>query len=198
MADDAAPYSGAIEATAKTTGKALDLVRDAAQPIGDLYGLLIGDHVHAARSRRLDAITRKTRKILKDRDLSETAEIAEQIAIPLLEAAQGEPRAEMQDLWARLLANAMDPARRDDVRAEFITLMKFLEPVDALVLNEFAVAKDNHLQYSKLAERLHVRHSAVEVSIGQLETARLIRLNSGNGDHYLTGLGKEFLLACQA
>jgi hypothetical protein len=116
MSEDVAPYSGAIEETAKTTGKAFDLIRDSARPIADAYGLIIGDQIHAARHRRLDAITRKTRQILKDRDLSEAAEVAEQIAIPLLEAAQGEPREEMQDLWARLLANAMDPSRRDDVR----------------------------------------------------------------------------------
>jgi hypothetical protein len=104
MSEDLAPYSGAIEETAKTTGKALDLVRDSARPIADIYGLIIGDHIHAARHRRLDAITTKTKQILKSRHLSETAEVAEQIAIPLLEAARGEPREEMQDLWARLLA----------------------------------------------------------------------------------------------
>src|ERR1700722_7712557 len=116
MSEDVAPYSGAIKEAAKKTGKAFDLIRDSARPIADAYGLIIGDQIHAARHRRLDAITRKTRQILKDHDLSEAAEVAEQIAIPLLEAAQGEPREEMQDLWARLLANAMDPSRRDDVR----------------------------------------------------------------------------------
>jgi hypothetical protein len=110
MSDDAAPYSGAIEEAAKTTGKALDLLKESAQPIANIYGLLIGDQISAARHRRLDAMTRRTRKILKDRDLSEASEVAEQIAIPLLEAAQGEPRPEMQDLWSILLANAMDPA----------------------------------------------------------------------------------------
>jgi hypothetical protein len=60
-----APYSGVIEETAKTTGKALDLVRDSAKPIADVYGLIIGDQIHAARHRRLDAITRKTKQILK-------------------------------------------------------------------------------------------------------------------------------------
>src|ERR1043166_1148906 len=98
MADDAAPYSGAIEESAKTAGKALELIKDASGPIGEFYGLVIGDRVAAARHRRLDEITRKTKKILKDRDLEETAEVAEQIAIPLLEAAQGEPREEMQEL----------------------------------------------------------------------------------------------------
>ena len=43
MSEDVAPYSGAIEETAKTTGKAFDLIRDSARPIADAYGLIIGD-----------------------------------------------------------------------------------------------------------------------------------------------------------
>ena len=128
VADDIAPYSKAIEETAKATGKALDLVRDGTQaisrPVAQIYGLLIGDKIDASRERNLDAISRETRKILIGRDLAETAPVAEQIAIPLLEAARGETRKEMQALWAQLLANAMDPARRDDVRPEFIRYLE--------------------------------------------------------------------------
>src|SRR4051794_27972998 len=72
MADDVAPYAGAIEETAKTAGKALDLIKDASGPIADFYSLVIGDRVQAARHRRLDEMTRRTRKILRDRNLSET------------------------------------------------------------------------------------------------------------------------------
>jgi hypothetical protein len=198
MPNDAAPYSGAIEESAKAAGKALDIVKDAANPIADVYGLIIGDHVHAARHRRLDAITRKTKKILRDRDLAETAEIAEQIAIPLLEAAQGEPREEMQDLWARLLANAMDPNKRNDVRPEFIRTLKSLEPLDALLLTKFDESNDDQLLTTGLSAALKIRPSSVEVSIDNLVDARLVRHNVGNGRHYLTGFGKEFLLACHA
>lgn len=56
------------------------------------------------------------------------------MAIPLLEAAQGEPRPEMQELLATLLANAMDPARRDEVRPEFMVALKQFHPTDVLVL----------------------------------------------------------------
>jgi hypothetical protein len=85
MSDSGAPYDKAIEETARATGKALDFVRDGgaaiSRPIANIYGLLIGDHIEAARDRNLDAITRKTRKILADGNLTETAPLAEQIAI---------------------------------------------------------------------------------------------------------------------
>src|SRR5258708_20414433 len=138
MVDDVAPYSRAVEEPAKSAGKAMDLVRDGAhaisRPVANIYGLLIGDQIEASRERNLDAISRKTKKILVDRDLSETSPVTEQIAIPLLEAARGETREEMQTLWAQLLANSMDPARRKDVRPGFIDVLRHFHPVDAVRL----------------------------------------------------------------
>ena len=124
MSDDVASCSGAIEESAKTAGKALDLIKNAPGPIGIADGVLIGDRLEAARIRRLDAITRETKRILRDRDVAETVDVPEQIAIPLLESAQPESRAEMQDLSSRLLANAMDPSRREDIRPEYIDTLR--------------------------------------------------------------------------
>jgi hypothetical protein len=166
MPDKTAPYEKAIEETAKTTSKALDLVKEAGGAVADIYGLIIGDQVHAARHRRLDEITRKTRKILNDRDLSETAEVAEQIAFPLLEAAQSEPRSEMQDLWARLLANAMDPKRRDDVRPEFVEILQNLHPTDARVLD--VVGSGEGSMVDDLLKKMgDLRESSVFTSLGR-------------------------------
>ena len=96
MGDDGAPYEKAVEETAKATSNAVDLIREGgraiAPAIGNIYGVLIGDKVAAARERRLDEITRKTKKILQDRKVKDSVELPEDIAIPLLEAAQSEPR----------------------------------------------------------------------------------------------------------
>jgi hypothetical protein len=40
MTDDGAPYSGAIEESARAAGKALDLIKDASGPIADVYGII--------------------------------------------------------------------------------------------------------------------------------------------------------------
>ncbi len=195
MPDDEMPYSGAIEETVKAAGKALDLIKDASGPIADAYGLIIGDRVHAARHRRLDAIMRKTKKILKDRDLSETAEVAEQIAIPLLEAAQREPREEMQDLWARLLANAMDPARRDDVRPEYIQALEKLHPIDAVILQKASEAFSGGFVPHAMADVLKIRPSSVNVSLDHLVDAKCVTRNQDL--HKISSFGSELLLACQ-
>ncbi|WP_456739226.1 Abi-alpha family protein [Bradyrhizobium sp. USDA 4471] len=72
-----------------------------------------------------------------DRDIKDREELPEDIAVPLLEASQGESRESIQDLYAALLANAMDSRFAGDVRPEFIEIVKQLQPIDAVVL-EFA------------------------------------------------------------
>jgi hypothetical protein len=197
MTDEIAPYSGAIEETAKTVGKAIDAAREGAhavsRPVANIYGILIGDRIEAARERNLDAISRKTKKILKERDLAETAPVSEQIAIPLLEAARGESRDELQDLWATLLANAMDPNRRDDVRPEFISTLRTLQPIDALILKLLNDKFHGHfINIDRIAEELNVRASLVEVALKNLGSCLQVSTRS----YTITSYGSEFVRAC--
>jgi hypothetical protein len=204
MADDEMPYEKAIEETAKAANNTVDLVREGGRAIGpaigNIYGLLIGDTVAAARNRRLDKTARKTKKILHDRDVREQQELPEDIAIPLLEAAQGEPREELQDLWARLLANAMDPSRSRNVRPEFIRLVQKLEPIDARML-EFLYTKEKELELTKRQVYSHVasRPSAAIVSVDHLIELRCIRLTQGTAEVLdLTEIGTELMIALEA
>jgi hypothetical protein len=128
------PYEKAAEEMAKTTGKALDIVQSMSPAIANAYGWAIGDRIAAGREQNLDALRRKTERLFKQRDLKARKAIPEQIAIPLFEEAQRETRDEIQDLYAALLANAMDERFSDDVRPEFIQIVKNLQPTDALVL----------------------------------------------------------------
>ncbi|MCK1320424.1 DUF4393 domain-containing protein [Bradyrhizobium sp. 156] len=199
---DKAPYEGAIEESAKAASKALDLVKASSQQIADVYGILIGDPLHAARHRRLDATTRRTQEILRERD-AKTTELPEQIAIPLLEAAQQESRTEMQEIWARLLANAMDTDRAADVRPEFVAALQKLQPLDALLLQEARALVQNPNQATVdpkiFADRLSIRETLAAVSIENLVIARcLSRHLSGQTDYYrLAGFGIELLHACR-
>jgi hypothetical protein len=172
------------------------------RPIANIYDLLIGDHIDAARERNLDAIARKTKKILADRNLETTAPIPEQIAIPHLEFARGETRDEMQDLWARLLANAMDPARQDAVRPEFVTALEKIHPIDAVVLEHMAESgTENFRLATHVAEPLGIRASSAQVSLANLETARCVKStqNPHSEEPYYrcSGFGLELLLACR-
>jgi hypothetical protein len=196
MSEDVAPYSGAIEETAKTTGKALDLVKDSARPIANIYGLVIGDAIQAARDRRLDAITRRTKKILRDRDLEDTAEVAEQIAIPLLEAAQREPREELQEIWSILLANAMDPARRDDVRQEFIETLKTFHPSDVMVLSKMSSDFPNDFIASDSLTTTGLRTTSIIVSLRNLSMQGCVQEHHGGDVYKIMPFGRELVRAC--
>jgi Abortive infection alpha len=196
---DKLPYEGAIEEAAKATSKALDLIKAASPAISDVYGLVIGDTIKHARSERLERIAAKAKKKLGDRGVTQPTETPEQIAIPLLEAAQGESREDLMDLWARLLANAMDPARISDIRAGYIDILKKLEPLDAKILDYLSAKNPATDQTAKhmIHEQMGCRQSAGVVSVDNLESLGCLRLVGGNHFLALTELGKELVIAVQ-
>lgn len=193
------PYEGAIEEAAKATSKALDLIKAASPAIGDMYGLVIGDTIKHARSERLERMAAKANKKLSDRGVTDKVETPEQIAIPLLEAAQGESREELIDLWARLLANAMDPGRIADVRAEYIDILKKFEPLDARILDSLSGNNPatSQIQKQSIHALVGTRQSAAIVSVDNLERLGCIRLVGGGHFLALTELGKELVIAVQ-
>jgi hypothetical protein len=192
--DAAAPYSEAIAESSKAVGKFFDIVKDAGQPVAEAYGLIIGDRIHAWRERNLDVMTRRTKQILKERALAETAPIAEQIAIPILEAAQGEPRQEMQELWATLLANAMDPSRRDEVRQEFIETLKRFHPTDALLLKRMNDKFPTDFVPPHALSVGDLREATIVVSLRNM-TMNSCTEQSGNA-YKITPFGSELVRAC--
>jgi Abortive infection alpha len=104
----------------------------------DLVGLVAGDRVKAARKRRLGILEAKTKKLLQDQGIAEPESPSLKLALPIFEAAADEDNQELQDLWARLLAAAMDPKRRDLVRQSFIPIVKQMEAFDVAVLKIIA------------------------------------------------------------
>ncbi|MGY4460155.1 Abi-alpha family protein [Bradyrhizobium sp. LB13.1] len=202
MSDDPMPYEKAIEETAKTTGKMVDLVRDGARAISptvaDAYNFLMGDRLSHARKRNLDAIARETDNILRDRDVKDRSATPEQIAIPLLSAAEAESRDELRSLWSRLLANAVDPSRSERVRPEFIKLLQSLEPLDARVL-KFLHTKslEDHVSKFELYARVGCRTAAGIVSVDHLVELKTLRMIGGGDVLAMTELGIELMFATE-
>lgn len=194
MPDEVAPYSEAITEGSKAVGKAIDLLRDVGKPVANAYGLIIGDRVDAWRERNLDALTRRTREILRERDLDESAPTAEQIMIPLLEAAQGDARPEMQELWATLLANALDPKRRNDVRQEFIITLQRFHPIDALILKRMSETFPTDFVPPHALVSDGLREPAVAVSLRNLAMNGCVE--GGRENYKITAFGHELVRAC--
>ncbi|MFK4723306.1 hypothetical protein ABIE89_004406 [Bradyrhizobium niftali] len=194
------PYEKATEEAAKTIGKGLDLVNRAAPAIGDAYGFLIGDRIKEQRARNADKMARETKRILDERNLKETSALPEDLADPLLEAAQREPREEILRLYSALAANAMDP-NHDDIRPEYVETVRKWQPIDIRVMG-FAVDRrsTNNPYFSsgdvhKAAPDLRV--SAIELSINHLLELKCVRLQQNNG-YVLTAYGSEIMLAVSA
>jgi hypothetical protein len=70
------------------------------------------------------------------RELAEVA-VSPSLAVPLLRAAANESQEILQEMWAALLAAAMDPEKLDRVRLSFIETVKRLDPPDTLILKKF-------------------------------------------------------------
>lgn len=189
------PYEKAIEEAAKTLGKAVDVIKSAEPAISNIYGWMIGDRVAEARKRNADAFARKTKKIIEERDLKETVPLPEKLATPLLEDAQRESREELQNLYAALLANAMDPTFARDVRPEFIEIVKELEPIDVLLLNYMAdTTSQGFFVPDVLGHFGGYRASKIHIALDNLRRLKLI--SPGQPHFSLTFFAVEFIVAC--
>jgi Abortive infection alpha len=114
----------------------------------------------------------ETRRILDQRNVKEP-DISPSIALPLIEAALDEDREGLKELWAKLLATAMDPKRNHLVRADLISTLKQLEPLDAIVLNTVYDAGGTQFAPNgrdNLAQRFSVTSDEMTVCFQNLET----------------------------
>src|SRR5258708_7086372 len=84
----------------------------------DAVGLILGDPLHAVRTAIAAKYDEWLDRKLRSRNVSPQP-VSPSLAIPLIRAAYDESRPELQELWAQLIAAAMDPARSSRVRRSF-------------------------------------------------------------------------------
>lgn len=151
----------AIEEAAKASGKAIDAAVRSGAYVGNMLGDLphdlvgiLGDWLKHKRMRRWIELQAETERILKRRGITNREEVSPSVAIPLIDAAINEDREMLKDLWAKLLAAALDPDRSKQVRPSLIDLLKQLDPVDARVLQYMHEPNDRSGRYSDLADAL--------------------------------------------
>src|SRR5437879_556104 len=113
MNDPTAATANAVEAGAKATGQALEIIHDTGGYLGrvfadvptDLVGVLGGAWLHERHARLRDRLRRRTEEILRERNVQELLQLSPNIAAALVAGAQEESRGELMEIWARLLAN---------------------------------------------------------------------------------------------
>src|SRR5260370_35198248 len=210
MSDPATATAKAAEEAAKTGGKALEIVHDTggylARVFGDLPADVVGlagDWVHERRIQLRDKWSRRTQQILRERDVQEVIELSPNVAAALVSGAQEEGRDELMELWARLLANAMDP-NMNSVRNSFIEAVKTMDPMDAVMLNLMHTngyrrvgieTKTDEIARHSLVSQLQTTDDDAIISLDHLDSLGLLdKYDSGFWRE--TSLGRAFLRAC--
>ena len=175
----------AVQEGFKLAGQTLETARDfggyLAKILGtlpeDLVGLLGADWVRMKRVENITDMAVEAFARLEARGVKEPQPVPLSVALPLLKEAADENREELVDLWARLMAAAMDPARSKKTRQTFIIAIKGMDPLDALVFSKLSdpmpSLQGNPAPY--FANLLSVNYSEVELSLLRLIEIGCIR-----------------------
>lgn len=151
----------------------------------DAVGLIIGDPLHFVRTAIAAQYDVLLDKILHRRGVKETQPVSPSLAIPLMRGAYDESRPELQELWAALMASAMDPQRAGRVRLSFIETLKRFDPLDAMVL------KKRHALLGDLQPNavMHIAHlvgeqpDEVQISVDNLQVLHCVLAYPGQFPH---------------
>jgi hypothetical protein len=204
----------AAGATARTAGQALEIVHDTGGYLSrvfgnvpeDVVGVCGGAWLHERHIRLRERLRRRTELILQERDVQEVIELSPNLAMELIAGAQEEGCEELMELWARLLANAMDP-NLNSVRHSFIDAVKRMDPLDAVVLRYIYEAKISTAQPGRIdeasataglvniASAIDRRADEIEVSLRHLHELQLVDAVPPYGWN-VNAISREFMRAC--
>jgi Abortive infection alpha len=203
----------AIEEAAKLGGKLVDAGTKAGgyidRVIGrlpdNIVGLVLGDWVLHKRIRRWAELQAETEEILGRHGVKEPfADVSPAIAVPLIEAAVNESREGVKQMWARLLAAAMDPERTQLVRQSFIRAIKEMDPLDAQILDWiYQSGAAGQQDENQVAHRLQVTRDEVGVSLENLHKIGCIVNPPSLGSSppsqpiSLSAFGRELMRVCR-
>ena len=217
----------AIQEVAKTSQKALDVMDAFGRWVGkaidyvpvNLVGVMGGDWLREFRIRRIDELTRRTTEILKERrSKCDPREANPVFLVSIFNSACDDNRSEIQEIWARLIANALD-GNRPNIRKSFILIVNQLDTYDALILQKLSSeinpsgqiiiekSKSVSNEYYHMANELRLSKDQWDVSIDQLFSLGILAVKR---DHIydndtrtmswytqLSALGREFINACK-
>lgn len=143
MSDEISESAKAIQEVAKTSRKAIEATEKLGlfvskvtkEPIATMVGIL-SDKLRFMRWERQLRLRDRCLEIIRERKLEGHFNVVSpKLALPIIENASLEENDELQDLWANLLASALDPNFKGAIRTAYINIIKQLEPIDVHVLN---------------------------------------------------------------
>jgi hypothetical protein len=166
----------------------------------DTVGLVLGDPLRFVRTVIAGQYDILLTKLFQRRNVTQTQPVSPSVAIPLLRAAYDEGRPELQELWAALIAAAMDPKRSGRVRLSFIDILKRFDPLDALVLKT-RYQHSGNLQPNALifiSQILDQPRQEAEASIENLKELKCVGYAISNevGSFFISNYGQLLIKAC--
>jgi Abortive infection alpha len=165
----------------------------------DAVGLVLDDSLRFVRTTIASQYDRLITALLAERGVGDPQPVTPALAIPLLRAAYDENRPELQDLWARLLAAAMDPARAGQVRQSFIDAVRQLDPLDARILVWMSgySGPDIVNLADRACKELSASQDEIQISFVNLAKVGCIQHESRRMQHpVLVPFGRKLLSAC--
>jgi hypothetical protein len=176
------PVTGAvIIAGLRFVGKpGAEVVRDfvgrVLGPTGDVVGKAVAGSVEewAERRKRLGIDTLESAARMLD-DANRTASpVPGRVLFPLLHAASLEEDDDLRRMWATLLANAADSSRQDDLPPSFVSILRELSPVEAVLLHALhleEVQGSRRVDYGSELPTARFNPEKIKISIGTDEGA---------------------------
>lgn len=134
----------AVQEIAKTTGKVVDVVHDTGEflaphvdgVLAQVVGILT-DQLRCVRGVRMVRLRQRfQQELLAHGGVEAVRKLPLNFAADALLEGGLEQDDDLQDIWARLLANAVDAASEVQPRRAYISIIKDLSPLDALILEE--------------------------------------------------------------
>lgn len=115
-----------IEATQQLGGYVSRIINE---PVEAVVGML-GDRLKFMRAERQLRLADRWREILNERNIQGTLRVVPpKLALPIIENASLEEDDELQDLWANLLASAVDPNYNGKIRSAYIDIVRQCLPI---------------------------------------------------------------------
>lgn len=123
-----------------------EILKDVLGYGAEIIGLIFPKFPEAIAVKRVEnliSIVKRVQKKLDEADLKpeERNAISLKLGLPIIEKSSLEDNPSLQELWANLLTNALNPKHSEEVRTIFIDIIQNLSTFDVLVLNAFHISR---------------------------------------------------------
>jgi hypothetical protein len=98
-------------------------------------GGMLADRIRFWRIKQAVSLKEKLEAFLKQRGITDTREVPLKLTVAVLDGATMEDDDELHTEWAKLLANAVDPSFKAEVRVAYADILRSLNAFDVSCLS---------------------------------------------------------------